>query len=617
LPEVLYRKWRPKSLTDVIGQDHIVRTLKYSVISNRIAHAYLFCGPRGTGKTSTARILAKSVNCRDPREGEPCNNCNPCKSVNDGRALDLIEIDAASHRGIEDVRNIRDKVNFQPNELKYKVYIIDEVHMMTTDAFNALLKTLEEPPPHVIFILATTESHRVPATVVSRCQRFDFHRISSNDIEIALAHICDIEGIPYDSQAINLIASNSAGSLRDAENLLDQISLSSNGQISLFNVQDLLGIGRDGSALKFTEHALFLGTTEGLNIISEISNQGLDIRRFQQQVIEYLRSILLVQSGVEENMNYDSETLVKIKDISRKASVDIVLACTKIFEEASPKLLSNHTLHLELALIESNLLKNQIPQSMDINTIAAIDDNGATPSIDTESYKVQEKAENTKDVTIDNAVLNHSTWTNEEFIHNEKPEDQELQVSGETNQRTDSNGIDLNPSGSVLAEEEDHPHTQISEETKPTANSTSTDLQTPERLIEPASIKSNTTNGQNNKADNLQQDLQQALKKYKGAKFNIGSLLLDCESVYIEGDTLVLNHKNLVNKDRLQGELESPGVREHVQEVVKNITGTNYSFKLLLSNQNPDKTMPTGGHLVRVARTMGAQILEEQEKYNE
>jgi hypothetical protein len=254
---------------------------------------------------------------------------------------------------------------------------------------------------------------------------------------------------------------------------------------------------------------------------------------------------------------------------------------------------------------------------MDINTIAAIDDNGATPSIDTESYKVQEKAENTKDVTIDNAVLNHSTWTNEEFIHNEKPEDQELQVSGETNQRTDSNGIDLNPSGSVLAEEEDHPHTQISEETKPTANSTSTDLQTPERLIEPASIKSNTTNGQNNKADNLQQDLQQALKKYKGAKFNIGSLLLDCESVYIEGDTLVLNHKNLVNKDRLQGELESPGVREHVQEVVKNITGTNYSFKLLLSNQNPDKTMPTGGHLVRVARTMGAQILEEQEKYNE
>ena len=214
--QVFYRKWRPQTLAEVVGQEPVTRTLARALQTGRVAHAYLFCGPRGTGKTSTARILAKAINCLESKNGEPCNACAMCQAVNEGRALDLMEIDGASNRNLDDVRDLREKVNFAPNSARYKVYIIDEVHMLTPPAFNALLKTLEEPPPHAIFVLATTEPHQVLPTIISRCQRFDFRRLTQADVVGKLQDICRQEGIQADSSALGLIAKAATGSLRDA-----------------------------------------------------------------------------------------------------------------------------------------------------------------------------------------------------------------------------------------------------------------------------------------------------------------------------------------------------------------------------------------------------------------
>ena len=232
MSEVYYRKWRPRTLAEVVGQGPVTKTIRQAVAQGRVAHAYLFCGPRGTGKTSTARILAKAVNCLAPREGEPDNECAICQAINEGRALDLIEIDAASNRGIDDIRELSDKIRFSPGEARYKVYIIDEVHMLTEAAFNALLKTLEEPPAHAIFVLATTESHKVPPTVISRCQRFDFRRIPLEVMVEKLRELCRGEGIEAQGEALALIARTARGSLRDAENLLEQAAVSYGSPLS-------------------------------------------------------------------------------------------------------------------------------------------------------------------------------------------------------------------------------------------------------------------------------------------------------------------------------------------------------------------------------------------------
>src|SRR5512141_1011135 len=225
MTQALYRKWRPHLWDQVVGQEHVVTTLRNAVLASRVAHAYLFAGPRGTGKTTTARLLAKAVNCLDPDSANrPCDQCEYCQAVNQGRFLDLIEIDAASNTSVEDVRDLRDKINFSPNQGTYKVYIIDEVHMLSTAAFNALLKTLEEPPAHAIFILATTEVHKIPATVLSRCQRHEFRRIPVNDIIAQLGRLAEGEGIEVAPDALTLIARQSTGSLRDAISLLDQLA---------------------------------------------------------------------------------------------------------------------------------------------------------------------------------------------------------------------------------------------------------------------------------------------------------------------------------------------------------------------------------------------------------
>src|SRR5512146_1107294 len=249
----LYHRWRSRSFSEVMAQEHVTRTLRNAVASGRIVHAYLFCGPRGTGKTSTARILAKAVNCLDPQDGEPCNRCASCVAVNGGRAIDLIEIDAASNRGIDDARDLREKIKFSPAEARFKVYIIDEAHMLTSEASNALLKTLEEPPEHAILILATTESHKILPTISSRCQRFDFRRIPLQAIVGQLEMICREEGLSAEAGGLDRVARMARGSLRDAESLLDQLVAYCGDQIGLEMTREILGLTGEEAVPDFAD----------------------------------------------------------------------------------------------------------------------------------------------------------------------------------------------------------------------------------------------------------------------------------------------------------------------------------------------------------------------------
>ncbi|MCL0099379.1 DNA polymerase III subunit gamma/tau [Dehalococcoidia bacterium] len=352
---VLYRKWRPQLLDDVMGQEPIVQTLRNAISRGKVAHAYLFCGPRGTGKTSTARILAKAVNCLSPMDGEPDNDCAMCKSINESRALDLIEIDAASNRGIDDIRNLKDKIHFAPNEASYKVYIIDEVHMLTEAAFNALLKTLEEPPVHAIFILATTEAHKVPLTIISRCQRFDFRRIPLETIVARLMQLCKNEGITATKEILTLLARTASGSLRDAENLLERAIVSYGTQLNENQLRDLLDIDSDDRALDLVENIVCKKVPEGLLVINEVLDQGGDLKQFHRSATSYLRGVMLAKAGAESAASYPQEALERLRTLARKTSLEHLLRSMKLLMSNDPHDNSLSPLSIEMAVVQSSL----------------------------------------------------------------------------------------------------------------------------------------------------------------------------------------------------------------------------------------------------------------------
>ncbi|MEA3337774.1 MAG: DNA polymerase III subunit gamma/tau [Chloroflexota bacterium] len=298
--QVLYRKWRSQTFEEVIGQEHVTRTLRNAIRDGRIAHAYLFTGPRGTGKTSTARLLAKAVNCLEEDPGDrPDNTCEICQAITEGSLLDLIEIDAASNRGIDEIRDLRDRVHYSPGLARYKVYVIDEVHMLTTEAFNALLKTLEEPPAHVIFVLATTEPHKIPDTVLSRCQRFDFRRIPSHLIVERLAYILEQEERAAEPVALEMIARSSEGCMRDAISLIDQL-LSYGGEvITEAQVQAVRGTISGQAIAEIVDYMVARDAGGGLALVNQMANEGIDLRQLALQLVAHLRSVLLVRVGGE------------------------------------------------------------------------------------------------------------------------------------------------------------------------------------------------------------------------------------------------------------------------------------------------------------------------------
>jgi len=354
--QVFYRRWRPQTLAEVVGQEQVTQTLHNALTSGHISHAYLFCGPRGTGKTSTGRILAKAVNCQDnDGKGEPCNTCPMCQAITEGRALDVIEVDAASNRGIDEIRDLREKVNYAPNQARYKVYIIDEVHMLTKEASNALLKTLEEPPPHIIFVLATTEVHKVLPTVLSRCQRFDFRRISQTDVVTKLTHISDTEGIHIEPEALRLIAKAATGSLRDAENLLEQLTTYYGTEIELQQVQTVLGITGDWRAKELVRHIINNDVSAGVATINGVNNDGLDLCQFNRELVEYLRGLLLIKTGSDEAIDLPVEDITELKDLAAKASLPQILKAVKLFGQLELAFDNYSTLPLELALVDCTL----------------------------------------------------------------------------------------------------------------------------------------------------------------------------------------------------------------------------------------------------------------------
>jgi len=292
---VLYRKYRPKTFSEIVGQEHIIRTLTNALLLNRIAHAYLFTGPRGLGKTTIARLLAKAVNCENRKGYEPDNQCSACEEINQGKSLDLIEIDAASNRGIDEIRELKEGIKFAPSRLKYKVFIIDEVHMLTPPAFNALLKTLEEPPAHAIFILATTEAHKLPQTIISRCQRFDFHKLPLEKIVGRLALISAKEKIKIGRPALELIALNADGCVRDGESLLGQIISMEDKEITLEEVQTILGVTDIKAVGDLAGFLAEKNSAKAISHINQLAADGYDLVQFSKSMVNYLRKMMIIK----------------------------------------------------------------------------------------------------------------------------------------------------------------------------------------------------------------------------------------------------------------------------------------------------------------------------------
>jgi DNA polymerase-3 subunit gamma/tau len=355
MSQAFYRKWRPQTWDAVVGQEHVVQTLRNALAAGRVAHAYLFAGPRGTGKTSAARLLAKAVNClAETLSDRPCGHCAHCQAVNEGRFLDLIEIDAASNTSVEDVRDLRDKINFSPNLGRYKVYIIDEVHMLSTAAFNALLKTLEEPPRHAIFILATTEVHKIPATVLSRCQRHEFRRIPVAKIVEYLKKQAQPEGIQVAEDALTLISRQSTGSLRDAISLFDQ--LASTGQaITLEMAQDVLGTAASQAVLDLVSALASGQPAAGLDAIHATLDAGSDPRQFARQIVDYVRSLLLIQSGNSESVDATAEVRAQMARHASHFSRPELLRALRLFNEVAVETrpVWQPALPLELAYLQA------------------------------------------------------------------------------------------------------------------------------------------------------------------------------------------------------------------------------------------------------------------------
>lgn len=334
MTQALYRKWRPRKWDQVIAQDHVVKTLRNAIQADKVGHAYLLSGPRGTGKTTTARLLAKAVNCLSSDLADrPCDECKNCIAVNEGRFMDLIEIDAASNTSVEDVRDLRDKINFSPSEGTYKVYIIDEVHMLSTAAFNALLKTLEEPPAHAIFILATTEVHKIPATVLSRCQRHEFRRIPVMDIVNTLKGLCAEEKIDADEEALILIARQSTGAMRDGISLLDQLA-STGERITLDLAQLVLGTATNQLVIELVNAIQASDTARGLEVIHRALDGGSDPRQYARQVVEYLRNLLLFRMGNDKQVDATKESKDLMRQHSQSVETSVLMEWMRLFNEA-------------------------------------------------------------------------------------------------------------------------------------------------------------------------------------------------------------------------------------------------------------------------------------------
>ena len=554
--QVYYRKWRPGCFADLVGQEHVANTLRQAIKQGRVSHSYLFCGPRGTGKTTTARIVAKAVNCLDPQEGDPCNQCAICVSFNEERFMDTIEMDAASNRGIEDIREIRDKVNFAPAEGQRKVYIIDEAHMLTDQASNAFLKTLEEPPAHVIFILCTTEANRILPTIVSRCQRFDFRRLPSERIYQRLVEITEGEGVSVAPDAVRLVARYAAGSLRDAENLLEQLVVSSGDEVTLAQVEELLGLGYGDRWLDLVKYLLMGNTSASLEAVNQAAWDGVDLRQMHRQTLELLRASMLLEWGAAGALELPEHVTGQLAELVKNLPNWRVVKALKIWGEVNMRYDAPSTLPLELAIVE-------------------ICNDDIAPPVEAAQTPAASR-----------------------------------QATAPASRRTAANpappvaGSPTAPEQEMRDRAPSQPERSRPAPVRPTAST-----QTNEGPVSPPAGEGG--------VPEMWQATVKALGRATGKRYNLGALLRDCKpnTISLEGDTLLIPFVHRPNMERMQEELEDPNSRRMVTEAVTRFFGTPYDFKITLSGQTeegsqagrPNQHSP----LVRTAMNMGARIVED------
>ena len=400
--QALYRKYRPSSLEDVIGQDVVIKILKNAIINDKVGHAYLFSGPRGIGKTSIAKIFAKTVNCTDPKDGLACGKCDNCKAVESGFCPDIIEIDAASNNGVDEIREIKNKVNLVPNQLKYKVYIIDEVHMLSIGAFNALLKTLEEPPEHIIFILATTDPQKVPATVVSRCQCFEFHRISDENIVERLKYVCEKEKIKLENDVLERISVLADGGLRDAIGMLDKLNAYSSSKITLEDFEKVNGIVSNDDKEKFIEYVENKNVTEFIKFIDNIYNNGKDLIIFTQDLIKLVKEKMI--DYYVNNKSYDIDFLLSFSKVLNSLLNDIKLSSNvKTLFEINLLAFMNHK-PVKSEVIEKIEVIPEVPKQEEITVKEEIKEEIKGP--------IEENKDEPEEEPIDYSILNKQIINN-------------------------------------------------------------------------------------------------------------------------------------------------------------------------------------------------------------
>ena len=567
--QVYYRKWRPGTFSDLAGQEHVGNTLRQAVMQGRVSHSYLFCGGRGSGKTTTARVLAKAVNCLDPQQGDPCDECTICVSINEGRNLDIIELDAASNRGVEEIREIRDKVHFQPAQNRRKVYIIDEAHMLTREASNAFLKTLEEPPGHVIFILCTTEADRILPTILSRCQRYDFRRLPGQTIYDRLAYITDQEAIAIHPEALRMVARNAGGSMRDALNILEQLAVSSDGEISLRDVEESLGLVRSDAYLALAQKLLGGDTAGALETINRVVWEGGEPRQLHRQTLDLLRSMLLLSWEAGQTLDLTDDTQASLSAVIRQTDAQHILRAVRIWGEAGAGLRYDAPAALPLEIAAAEICR---------------------PAPLTESVPAATAGVPTATAGVPSAPAS----------------DRRPPAAAGGRQPAQSGRVGPAPLPQSVGARPGQSGGGASSR-PPTAAE-------PRRGGRPAPAAAP------NSLQGRWEEAVRQLGRVKGSKYNLGALLRDCRSGNVhmsaDRDMLVLPFSNAANLDRMQEELNDPRVRDTIEQAIEQSFGARHSFQVTLAGANGNGAPAAHNSvqdspLVRAAMGLGGVILED------